>query len=85
MLCERRLPYAGVENAFAEGSYCASCYHEISEAYERLRDRLGVVDEDEDVEIIIGAFENIQQELCCRMYSYGVQFGEYPNVQKSDR
>ena len=69
-----RMP--GVENAFAEGSYCASRYHEMYEAYERLRERLGVKDEDEDVEIIIRAFEDIQQKLCLRMYHYGARFGE---------
>ena len=69
-----RMP--GVEDAFAEGSYCASRYQEVLDAYERLRERLGAVDEDEDVEKIIGAYEDIQQELCCRMYHYGAQFGE---------
>jgi len=69
-----RMP--GVEDAFAQGSYCAECYRDIWEAYGRLRDRLGVKDEDKDVEIIISAFENVQQDLCCRMYRYGAKFGE---------
>lgn len=69
-----RMP--GVGNAFAEGSYCASCYHEIWEAYERLRERLGVKDEDKDVEAIIRAYEDVQRELCCLMYHYGAKFGE---------
>ena len=69
-----RMP--GVEDAFQEGSDCATYYHEIWEAYERLRKRLGVQDEDADVEIIIRAFEDIQQELCYRMYHYGAKFGE---------
>lgn len=70
---EHKMP--GVEDAFAEGSYCARCYREIWEAYGRLRDRLGVEDEDADVEIIIRAFEDVQQELCYRMYDYGAIFG----------
>ena len=69
-----RLP--GVEDAFAEGSYCMERYCTAMDAYERLRNRMGVVDEDNDVEIIIRAFEDIQQELCYRMYRYGVVFGE---------
>ena len=69
-----RMP--GVEDAFKDGSYCASRYHEIWEAYKHLRERLGVVDEDRDIEIIIQAFEDIQQELCYRMYHYGAMFGE---------
>ena len=69
-----RMP--NVENAFAEGEYCAIRYHEAMDAYARLRERLGGVDEDEDVEIMISAFEDIQRELCLRMYHYGAQFGE---------
>ena len=69
-----RMP--GVENAFAEGSYCLARYNDAMDAYERLRNRMGVVDEDNDVEIIISAFEDIQQELCYRMYRYGAMFGE---------
>lgn len=69
-----RMP--GVEDAFQIGSYCESCYQDIWEAYERLRERLGVVDEDKDVEIIIRAYEDVQQELCLRMYHYGAKFGE---------
>ena len=67
---------SGVEDAFAEGSYCMSRYHVAMDAYDRLRDRLGVVDEDEDVEIILNALEEIQRELCYRMYRYGAMFGE---------
>lgn len=46
------------------------------DAYDRLRDRLGVLDEDSDLECIIHAFEDIQKELCLRMYCYGARFGE---------
>lgn len=69
-----RMP--GVEDAFSEGEYCMIRYHEAMDAYARLRERLGVVDEDEDVEIMISAFEDIQQKLCLRMYHYGARFGE---------
>ena len=44
-------------------------------AYARLRERLGVVDEDEDVEEIIGALMDIQCKLCYEMYRYGARFG----------
>ena len=65
----------GVENAYAEGSYCAECYNRMRDAYDRLCDRLGVVDEDDDVEIIIRSLENIQKEMCRKMYYYGAKFG----------
>ena len=35
-------PIVGVPNAFAQGSYCENQYRLICEAYERLRERLGV-------------------------------------------
>ena len=69
-------PIRYVPNAFEQGSYCAERYQEMLDAYERLRERLGVTDEDEDVEIMISAFEDIQQKLCLRMYHYGARFGE---------
>ena len=69
-----RMP--GVEDAFTEGSFCMERYREAMEAYERLCERLGVADEDADVEIMRNAFDDIQQELCCRTYRYGAIFGK---------
>ena len=66
-LCEE---YAvpGIENAYAEGAACDVLYNEISEAYERLRNRLDVIDEDGDVEVIINSIQHI---LCEKMFLYG--------------
>ena len=61
----------GVENAYTDGAPCDTLYNEMSEAYERLRDRLGVVDEDADVEIIINNLMAIQRILCEKMFRYG--------------
>ena len=58
----------GVENAFAPGQSCERAYEDVTAAYQRLRDRLGVVDEDEDVELIIDSMTTIQRELCRRMF-----------------
>lgn len=69
-------PIPGVEDAFAEGSVCDKCYSEMLGAYARLCDRLGVPDEDEDVEIIIDSLRTITDELCYRMFFYGAQFGK---------
>ena len=60
----------GVENVYAEGSDCDVLYCEMSLAYERLRNRLGVIDEDEDVEIIINNLLRIQHILCEKMFLY---------------
>lgn len=68
-----RMP--GVEYAFEEGQSCLEKYKEMRDVYDRLCDRLGVTDEDEDVEKIIQSLMDIQEELCCRMYRYGAEFG----------
>ena len=57
-----------VPNAFAPGSYCEARYREMLQAYERLRIRLGVDDEDEDVEIMIESLLAIQKKLCMEMF-----------------
>ncbi len=67
-----RMP--GVVNAFSDGSYCMEQYRKMRDAYDRLCDRLCVVDEDKDVETIILCYMNIQTELCRLMFLYGQQF-----------
>ena len=67
--------FPGVEDAFADGSFCMQCYHRMRDAYDRLCDRLGVVDEDRDVEIILQSMSDIERELCFQMYRYGARFG----------
>ena len=61
-------PIKDVPNAFEPGSYCETRYRQVLEAYERLRGRLGVADEDPDVEIIIDSLLEIQRKLCMGMF-----------------
>ena len=61
-------PIKYVPNAFEPGSFCEGKYQEMLDAYERLRDRLGIVDEDADVEVIIDSLLAIQRELCLKMF-----------------
>ena len=77
LLGEMSPPYAipGIENAYAPGGACDRYYNEAMEAYARLRDRLGVRDEDPDAEIIIGNLLAIQQILCEKMFRYGQLLG----------
>ena len=65
----------GVENLFIEGSECEIAYDEMLEAYGRLRERLGVLDEDADVETIIGSFLKIQRLVALNMFEYGKRIG----------
>ena len=66
--------FPGVEDVFAEGSECMALYDQMLEAYERLRARLGVVNEDPDVEIIIDNLLRIERIVSYKMYEYGLRF-----------
>ncbi len=68
---EAALPW--VPNAFAEGQPCEIAYEGMRAAYERLCDRLGAVDEDPDLDIMVDSMECIQRELCRRMWALRIQ------------
>ena len=68
----------GVENAFADGEPCLELYCTAYDAYQRLCDRLGVVDEDDDVEIIFDSFLSLCKILGTKMYHYGQQLQKGP-------
>lgn len=72
-------PIPGVENAFTPGSECQKLYADMLEAYARLCRRLGEVDEDGDVEVLINSLLRIQKVLCVKMYLYGACFGNAYN------
>jgi len=63
-----------VENLYEEGKPYYRCYEEISHAYERLRDRLGVIDEDNDVETMLSAFIQMERMIAEKMFFYGAHF-----------
>ena len=73
-----RNPLPFVENAFYPGNYCTTQYNNMLDAYERLCARLGVADEDADVEIIIHSLMSIEHYLCDRIYDYGAYFALHP-------
>ena len=66
----------GVENLFADGMPCAEAYEQMLKAYERLRDRLGTVDEDADAEVMINALLNIFLRMSMKMFEYGGKFAQ---------
>ena len=69
---EFRVP--GVENLFEDDSECMNCYVDMLAAYERLCDRLGVIDEDKDVEVIIHSLMSIEHNVSMKMFEYGMKF-----------
>ena len=62
-----------VENEFSKGSFCDEAYERIYNANRRLCERLGV-DEDKDVESIIGELLDVGRHLALKMYDYGARF-----------
>lgn len=64
-----------VENEFSEGSFCESMYEQVYHANCRLCERLGV-EEDKDVESIIGNMMDIGKHLAMKMYDYGILFSQ---------
>lgn len=70
----------GVENLFADGSDCDRLYEKMWEAYQHLLDRLGLVDADDDVEIIIDSLREICEIVGYGMYRYGAKFGSTDNA-----
>ena len=52
------------------------------DAYQRICERLGVVDEDNDVEDIFYAFSEINKTMCIKMFQYGAQFCHLSSEQK---
>ena len=71
---EKGYELPGIENLFATEGECAMLYGAVLDAYGRLCGRLGVVDEDADVEIIISNLLDIQKKLCLKMFDYGQRF-----------
>lgn len=76
LIGEMSPPYAlpGVENAYADGSECDELWNSVCDAYDRLRSRLHIADEDPDVETIIGSLLSIQHTLCIKMFQYGAMY-----------
>ena len=70
----------GVVNAFANDQPCMQLYSEARDAYNRLCDRLGVKDEDEDIEIIFNSFLDMNKILCLKMFHYGATL-PFPDPQ----
>ena len=71
---EARVPW--VTDLFQEGSPCDRAYAQMQDAYDRLRERLGMPEEDEDVEIIIDSLMDIQRILAFEMFRCGVEYAQ---------
>ena len=63
-----------VEPIFIPGHPCYEAYCDTHRAYEQLRMRLGVADEDADVEKIIDSLLEHGKILALEMFRYGMQY-----------
>ncbi len=77
-------PHPEVKNLFKEGMPCDQWYSDMLDAYQRLCVRLGVSNEDDDVEIIVNSLLNIQREMAFHMYYYGAKFKEHVLIVHDD-
>ena len=69
LLPAHQIPH--IENAFVPNSKCFVLYQRIYNAKLRLCQRLGVTDDDPDIEEIATAYEDIMELLCAKMFVYG--------------
>ena len=72
----------GVENLFEEDACCMKLYAQVYDANQRLCERLGVVDEDDDVEIIISNMMDIERIVSMKMFEYGWKFALQQQMSK---
>lgn len=70
---EYRVP--GVENMFDDGFECTLLYEKMRYAYDRVLERLGLEDDDTDIEEMICLMDKMQKLLCLRMYEIGMLIG----------
>jgi len=71
---EGRYAVPGVEVVFTPESKCLQLYEQLDEVRDRLRIRMGLSEEDEDVEHIIQILESVQRILSLKMFYYGQEF-----------
>ena len=69
---EHLLPW--VEPVFVPGNPCYEAYDQMHAAYARLRQKLGVVDEDPDAETIISCLLDYSKYVGLKMFEYGVEY-----------
>ena len=64
-----------IENLFEEGKPCEKLYGEVYDAKFSIAQRLGMVDEDEEVELIINNLLEIGRIQSIAMFRHGQKFG----------
>lgn len=73
-----------VENVCVPGQPCYEKYRKMLQAYERLCQRLGVCNEDRDVEIIINALLGRGRILAQKMFEYGRKYQKMQDAEAAE-
>ena len=68
-----------VETIFVPGSDCYEAYDDMCDAYEQLRERIGAIDEDPDVETIINSLLLYGRISAMKMFEYGRKYERMQN------
>ena len=71
-----------VEPIFVSGNPCFEAYCDMHRAYARLRERLGVGDEDLDAEVMIDKLLEHRKLLAMEMFRYGRLYQEMQSEEK---
>lgn len=71
----------GVENIYADDAPCSKLYQEVYEANIRLCERLGQLEDDPDVELIINNLLEIGKQIGLKMFYYGQKFSHPAELQ----
>ena len=74
LIPEAEIP--GIENAFAEGEECDIILGDIYDARDALLERLGIVGEDRDLEIMVSGYERMLKMIGQKMFLLGMTFRE---------
>lgn len=74
-----------VEDIYVPGHPFYEAYSTMWDAYDRLRDRLGAVDEDEDVEIVISSLLKYGKIAAMEMFRYGRKYQKMQDFAEQAR
>lgn len=68
-----------VPNLFMTDGYCEQEYTRMRDAYERVCIRLGIDtdSEDDDLNIMVQAMENVQETCCKEMFRLGMEYAAF--------
>ena len=69
-------PFEWVENAFAPGTLFSEAYEDFALAREHLCERVGLAEDDEDLELIMNGLLKLEKDLGRRMFLCGLRYAQ---------